>query len=764
MLMPTNKQKLIESLESLPTSDSNDRSSDLSERSLFTASADEILIFGDIDGFIYANKSPDPQAGGPQNSSTGTQWYLQNTATGGVDLNVKAIWSEGFTGKGVTVGIVDEGIQYTHYELKANYNANIDADILRNTADGINKYTTDGHGTSVAGVIAAANDGKGTTGVAYDTTITSFRMLGKTGESIDGNNADIIQAIKIGATVDISNNSWGFTSPFGGNSLGAQIDDALQYGVSTGRHGLGTVYVYSAGNGGDVGDNTNYSEMLNSRFTIAVGAVDSNGVLSYFSTPGSSVLVVAPGSNIYTTDMIGNGGFSKGDFTTLNGTSFSAPMVSATVALMLQANPNLGYRDVQEILAYSAIQTDITNASWKINGADNWNGGGLHYSEKYGFGLVDVSAAVHLAETWDTFPAATFANEASFSQTSSLINKSITDLSKITSTITVNSPLEIDHVEIQINMTHQKVGDLVIQLTSPDNTTSILLNRPPSTISYNAAWSFSTTHDWGENALGTWTLTIEDKASGYTGKITDWTLKLYGDADSSNDTYVYTNEFKNFTGAANASHQLLTDVSGHDTINASAITSNSTVNLTPGALSSLAGNTLQISDQTVIENAYTGSGNDVLIGNTADNMLNGGRGNDSLSGNEGHDTLFGKDGNDTLVGGLGNDNLDGGMGGDHYRGFLSGTDHDIIHDGGGVDSIDFVNFQLADVSLWDGIDSDSNGKWDELTIHIGNDFTLSIMDYFNNLNDTLAGAGYIETIAFSDDPVVDFTQVHSLAV
>jgi subtilisin family serine protease len=82
----------------------------------------------------------------------------------------------------------------------------------------------------------------------------------------------------------------------------------------------------------------------------------------------------------------------------MNGTSFSSPVVSGVAALMLDANPGLGWRDVQEILAATAGRTG-SPAGWSFNGADNWNGGGMHVSHDYGFGLVDAYAAVRVAES-----------------------------------------------------------------------------------------------------------------------------------------------------------------------------------------------------------------------------------------------------------------------------------------------------------------------------------------------------------------------------
>ncbi|KAE9412555.1 hypothetical protein Angca_005488, partial [Angiostrongylus cantonensis] len=82
------------------------------------------------------------------------------------------------------------------------------------------------------------------------------------------------------------------------------------------------------------------------------------------------------------------------------GTSFATPIVSGVIALMLQANPNLGARDIQNILALTAKRVDPNGSNWTTNGATNWNGGGMHASEDYGFGEIDARAAVRLAETW----------------------------------------------------------------------------------------------------------------------------------------------------------------------------------------------------------------------------------------------------------------------------------------------------------------------------------------------------------------------------
>ncbi|MBO9497770.1 S8 family serine peptidase, partial [Thalassotalea sp. G20_0] len=144
---------------------------------------------------------------------------------------------------------------------------------------------------------------------------------------------------------------------------------------------------------------------------ITVGAINAEQDLgslvlgeSPFSNPGASILVSAPGSNMASTsrELINDNGSVFGDdLDVAQGTSFATPLVSGVVALMLEANPNLGYRDVQQILALTARRIDDPNTDWTDNGAHNWNGGGMHTSHDYGFGNVDALAAVRLAETWE---------------------------------------------------------------------------------------------------------------------------------------------------------------------------------------------------------------------------------------------------------------------------------------------------------------------------------------------------------------------------
>ena len=193
----------------------------------------------------------------------------------------------------------------------------------------------------------------------------------------------------------------------------------------------------------------------------------------------------------------------------------------------------------------------------------------------------------------------------------------------------------------------------------------------------------------------------------------------------------------------------LYDTGGNDTINANTDRSDQFIDLNPGATSSVYGadNNLVIAQDTIIENVFAGSGNDVIFGNDTHNRLHGGfgddlifgdRGNDLIWGYYGDDWLRGDRGNDTLVGGPGNDYLVGGLGNDRFYFTKDGiyTTDTIFDFRSGQDTIDLRAFETID-SVYDigyyWTDATKTSSFLDLTDHGGgtiilDDFTDSISD------------------------------------
>ncbi|MGN6666025.1 MAG: putative Ig domain-containing protein [Trinickia sp.] len=596
----------------------------------------------------------------PTDPLVSQEWYLSDT-------NVLPVWKD-YTGKGVHIGQFEPGgkfavgpeiFDYNHADLAPNVDP---AWLATQKANGTLPTATSNHATMVAGVMVAAKNGSGGVGVAYDATLAGYYLA---------NNGSDLSGLGHMVSYDVANNSWDFETDFALSNLqsGGSINTAsmltsnAQYAADNGRGGLGTVIVAAGGNARATGGNAEGSLTNNNRFSIEVGAINAQGDLSTlqigsapFSNPGASLLVSAPGSNVVSTSQMvvtDQGSTFGSNYSDMQGTSFATPIVSGVVALMLEANPNLGYRDVQEILALSARKVNDPNTQWSDNGATNWNGGGLHASNDYGFGEVDARAAVRLAETWMT--QNTGANEMVFSASSGSVAQTASAGQTIASTLAMNGGLNVEHAEIDFDANVGRLGDLIVTLVAPDGTQSILLNRegkiPDGTSGASASdvgstqsgdfkYTFMSTHDWGETSGGNWTLQVTDAATGQPVTLNNWSLRLYGSKASADNTYFYTDEYKSAV-LANAKRGVLDDAvdgtaGGRNTIDAAAVSGDTTVNLLTG-VASLGGTALTINNPGTIQNIVTGDGNDTLVANNADAMLDGGRGQNHLVGGTGKD-------------------------------------------------------------------------------------------------------------------------------
>lgn len=619
-----------------------------------------------------------------------TQWYVLNTGqsggTAGVDLNVTGVWAD-YTGRGVTVGVYDQGVEKLHPDLVANINPSLYMS-AQPFGDGQPTTDTENHGNNVAGVIAAtANNGIGLAGVAYGATLGSVYL----DLAVHNLYPDNLKAAYdfAAAHFDISSNSWGVSNNFTNfNDPDNQgTAEGIANAVTNGRGGLGTVITFAAGNNRLDGDNTNLSNYTSTPSVITVAGVTHSGATVSYSTPGASVLVAAPTMNILyanvdtdgdgvpdtqeegeaasaspyalqevgrtgfvtTAALIGRGltesGAPGGDYDMeFGGTSAATPMVSGVAALMLEANPKLGYRDVADILALSARNAD-TSAQWTINGASAWNGGGMHVNNDAGYGLVDALAAVRLAETWTTQHTA--ANLLT-TDASATVNQAIPNGGQaLTSSVTVSNSFSVEDAEVVLSMQHPDVADLTILLTSPSGTVTNLLETPLHLAFPSAPFSMSSTHSLGETSAGTWTLSVQDKnADSDAGTLSSWELRLYGSSDAL--PHVYTNEYAAYA-AQDASRTVLNDTSGAAVLNAAAVTASSTVNLLPGLTSSIGGTNLTITDATTVARVYTGDSGDILVGDASESLLSAGRGNDLLIPVLGTSTLEGGPGIDTAA-------------------------------------------------------------------------------------------------------------------
>ena len=476
---------------------------------------------------------------------SGDQWYLDNNGlnngTTGIDINVQNVWNE-YTGNGVVIGIVDDGIDYTHPDISPNFlnsysydYCNDDNDVM--PSDSNDDGYVDWHGTAVSGISSGKGDNEiGITGVAYNSSIIGIRIC-NVGNITDSLGADSLShSLDL---VDIYVNSWGPADD--GDILegmGTLTLAAIEAGVSQGRENRGAIYVWANGNGLANRDNSNKDGYANSRYTIAVGAVDWKGEQTLYSEPGSNLLVSAPSngqdldyqSNVITTDIVGSEGRNITNYTfSMEGTSSAAPMISGVIALMLEANSNLTWRDVQHILVQTSRKIDSDHIGWFQTEVDNW------YNHAYGYGLVDAAASVNLAKTWTTV-----GNEISLTTDKIEVNEFILDNNNegITSNISIDQGMNIESVEILVNITHGDRGDLNLFLESPNGVISELVRENYQDINANYHnWTFTSVVHWGENTFGEWKLKVNDTVSeGASDRIfNNWTMTMYGTVEPDND-------------------------------------------------------------------------------------------------------------------------------------------------------------------------------------------------------------------------------------
>lgn len=213
------------------------------------------------------------------------------------------------TGDPVKVGIIDTGIDASHPDLSVNLKGGVSCVVYTS------KYADDnGHGTHVAGIVAAVDNGLGVVGVAPQADLYAIKVLDRKGS---GYLSDIIR----GMDWAVANGMHVVNMSLGTNTYSAAFALAAERVARA-----GVVQVAAAGNDGPGADTVDYPGAF--PHVLAVGATASNDVIASFSSRGAQVAVAAPGVSIHST-------YKSGTYATLSGTSMAAPHVTGTVALVL---------------------------------------------------------------------------------------------------------------------------------------------------------------------------------------------------------------------------------------------------------------------------------------------------------------------------------------------------------------------------------------------------------------------------------------------
>ncbi|KAJ7412206.1 proprotein convertase subtilisin/kexin type 4 [Willisornis vidua] len=543
------------------------------------------------------------------------QWYMNNDIS--PDLNILTAWSRGYTGLGVVLTILDDGLEKDHPDLAANYleksskitkstlcpmptlslsatsrgslgtsrdgnsttslgspfqclailstenflllsNLNLpwcnlllfppllslfpgaepnprppgrelqrdpqaSYDFNSNDPDPQPRYG-DGdknwHGTRCAGEVAAvANNGICGAGVAYNAKIGGVRML-------DGPITDVVEAQALSLHsqhIHIYSASWGPED--NGKTVdgpGELAAAAFQRGVSQGRGGLGSIFIWASGNGGIHYDNCNCDGYSNSIYTVSVGSVLGDGQRPHYSEGCAAILTTTYSSRTSSEVQIVTTDLHHRCTDKHTGTSASAPLAAGMVALALEANPALTWRDLQHLIIRASKPAHLQSEDWAKNGV------GRRVSHYYGYGLLDAGLLVQEAAAWlGTQPQ---------EKCSVKVLQAPRDIgSKLAVSTDVFSCSQrirsLEHVQVQLSLSYTRRGDLLVALSSPMGTTSTLVTVRPYDTSQEGYkdWTFMSTHFWDENPKGTWTLHLENRGSAHnTGKLTNFILHLHG--------------------------------------------------------------------------------------------------------------------------------------------------------------------------------------------------------------------------------------------
>jgi len=491
------------------------------------------------------------------------QWHL-------VDAQLQGAWSRDLTGAGVVLGILDDGLEFTHPDLAGNFSAadslnfgstppdnSYGPDISKDASDG----GQDRHGTCVGGVAAAVGgNGLGVTGAAPKAGLAINRL------TFDGSmtDANLLSAVLYHAsggntTIKVKNHSYGYGVSY--------IENTSESGAVATSTSAGTLHVYSAGNSrlssfGSWMVDSNTTMPQNSPDVITVAAVGKDTKYSYYSSFGANVLVTAPSSSdtvgVTTTDRVGAPGYSPfiyrpsppsfpgepdpfpdPNYTSqFGGTSSAAPLVTGIMALGKQANPALTVRLAQHCLVRSSDIVDPFDSS-PVGGGDNltpgsaWiaNKAGRKFNLNYGFGRVNADKFVQEAVKYTGVTALqTETHSMTFPSPLAIPDNDATGLSQtFVVPPTTTTPLESVLVTLNIGSfasPHTYAGDLEAFLISPGpnpTVSRLMLHNLDAFGTYPdpgwtlPAWTFLTNAFWGENPTGTWTIKVTDRFAQDTG-------------------------------------------------------------------------------------------------------------------------------------------------------------------------------------------------------------------------------------------------------
>ncbi len=422
---------------------------------------------------------------------------------------------------GVTVGVLDTGVDDLHEDLRPNFDAANSASCAYGKLDtrAGSWRDTDTHGTHVAGTIAAAKNGRGMVGVAPKVKIASVRIAEKPSGLFFPENTICAMVFSGDRGFEVTNNSY-YTDPWLFNCPDNADQDAILEGVKRAvayAEGKGVLNVAAAGNenynlanktrdSSSPNDSTPVQRTITNSClsvptevpgVVSVSAITSaNGKSSYSNYGTDKVHVAAPGDSVYSTA-------PGGKYSSKSGTSMASPHVAGVAALLKSADPTATPAQLRALLATQADDLSCTDSRCSGTTARN---------NFFGEGRVDAFAAVGTG----TPGGPSFENTADVAipDAGAAVTSSIT-----VSGVTGNAPATL---KADVDVVHTYRGDLVIDLVAPDGT-AYRLKSSGSDSGDNVVATYAVNAS-SEVANGTWKLRVQDVARQDDGYINSWKL------------------------------------------------------------------------------------------------------------------------------------------------------------------------------------------------------------------------------------------------
>jgi subtilisin family serine protease len=504
----------------------------------------------------------------PRDSMYPQQWYLFHQ--GGANLaanshiDVEQAWEVTRGDRSIVIAVADDAIDLTHPDLQGPGKIVAPRDLHDKDFSPLPVDKEDNHGTAVAGLALAEENGQGIVGVAPGCALMPIRT---TGFLDDSSVEDVFNwAINNGAAVICC--SWGAGAVKFPLSLRQRA--ALTRAATQGRNGKGCAIVFAAGNFNRPLNSTveeqgwpkkvlqGVTAWLNG-FTvhpdvITVAACTSLNQKAAYSNWGNEIFISAPSNNaapaiwleqtgyiqvppqitsslpgagMVATDRSGIAGYESGDYTThFGGTSSACPLVAGTIALMLSANPLLSLTEVKRLLQQSAdkivdrtidAQFGAGFGTYEANGHSKW----------FGYGKVNAARAVQAARQG----ISPTSEPGRLVQGEVVVPVAIADRAVTRSAIAVTDLGLVKSITVILALDHGYLGDLELSLVSPNQTAILLQNR-----TLGRRTSLEATYDLESTPLlrqliqkpsqGLWQLQIRDLGVGHTGTLKRWTLRL----------------------------------------------------------------------------------------------------------------------------------------------------------------------------------------------------------------------------------------------